>query len=200
MELILVRHAEAESRETDDGTPADPGLTTRGRDQAAAAAAWFARESIDRILSSPSRRARQTAEALEARVGIAVEIDPRLSEVDPLARSYRSIEAERARGGEGYRRRVAAYQEDPRLVALSERVDASLSEWAQRTPGGRVVVFCHGGVINVWTRLVLGMTPGVLFEPRNASGQRFLISREGVRTLRSLNEVAYLEFFESSSR
>jgi probable phosphoglycerate mutase len=192
VELILVRHAEAESRSTGDGTPADPGLTRRGHIQAEAVALWLTREPIDRIVSSPSRRALETAEPTLARTGLELEIDERLCEIDPEASHYLSIEEERARDQTKFRQRIAAYQVDPRIVALSSRVEEGLSDWAARTPGGRVVVFCHGGVVNVWTRSVLGMTPGVLFEPENASSHRYLVSRKGVRGVRSLNEVAYL--------
>ena len=65
MDLILWRHAEAE-----DGVPdAARELTKRGRKQAAQVAAWL-RERLPsdcRILSSPARRAQQTADALELR-------------------------------------------------------------------------------------------------------------------------------------
>jgi 2,3-bisphosphoglycerate-dependent phosphoglycerate mutase len=192
VELILVRHAEAENRESDDGSRVDPALTSTGRDQAVAVARWLAREPIDRIVSSPSRRARETAEPMVKLTGLEPSIDSRLCEIDPDASQYLSIEAERALGRERYRKRVAAYQADPRITALSQRVDEGLTDWAQRTPGGRVVVFCHGGVVNVFTRLVLGMTPGILFEAQNASCHRFLVSSRGVRSVRSLNEVAYL--------
>jgi probable phosphoglycerate mutase len=192
VELILVRHAEAENVVNDDGARADPGLTSRGFAQAEAVARWLVREPIDRVVSSPSRRARETAGPTLARTGLEMEIDERLCEIDPDASHYLSIEEERARDHEKFRKRIAAYQVDPRIVALSSRVEEGLAEWAERTPGGRVVVFCHGGVVNVWTRRVLGMTPGFLFEAQNASSHRYLVSRQGVRGVRSLNETAYL--------
>ncbi len=192
MELILVRHAEAENVETGDGTPADPGLTPRGRAQAEAVAHWLDREPIDRIVSSPSRRARDTAAPMAALLAQELSVDARLAEIDPTASHYLSIEEERARDRDRFRKRIAAYQVDPRIEALSQRVEESLTNWAQETPGGRVVVFCHGGVVNVWTRSVLGMTPGFLFEAHNASSHRFLVSSQGARGIRSLNEVAYL--------
>ena len=49
------------------------------------------------------------------------------------------------------------------------------------------------GVVHVWTRTVLGLGPGMLFEAQNASSHRYLVSRKGARGLRSLNEVAYLD-------
>jgi len=199
VELILIRHAEAETAETPDGSPADPGLTPRGREQAHAVARWLARKPIDRILSSPARRARETAEATAIRTGLELKIDPRLREIDPEASRYVSIGEERARGSEGYQARVAAYRNDPRLVELSERVDRALSEWSTRHAGGRIVVFCHGGVINVWTCLILGLSPALLFEAQNVGSHRFLISRSGLRSIQSLNETAYLDWASSET-
>lgn len=192
MELVLIRHAEAESQYASKGRPADPGLTTRGYEQARAVAGWLGREPLAAIVSSPSRRARETAEASGEFFGLETLIDPRISEIDPLATRYRSIEQERAMDLEAYRRRIASYQADPRLAELSERVEASLLAWAKRYAGARVAVFCHGGVINVWTRRVLGLSPGMLFEARNGSIQRYLVSREGELGLKSLNEIGHL--------
>lgn len=119
-------------------------------------------------------------------------IDPRLAEIDPAATRYRSVESERAHDPAAYRERVAAYRGDARLVGLSERVDEALAEWAGRHAGGRVVVFCHGGVINVFACRVLGLAPDLVLEAAHVSCHRFLASREGVRSIRSLNETAYL--------
>jgi phosphohistidine phosphatase len=62
LNLVLWRHAEAE-----DGLPDDERrLTARGRRQAAAMASWLDQQlpRPRRVLSSPARRARETAAAL----------------------------------------------------------------------------------------------------------------------------------------
>jgi probable phosphoglycerate mutase len=59
-------------------------------------------------------------------------------------------------------------------------------------PGGKVAVFCHGGVINVWAAHVLGMEPRVFFEADYTSLNRFLAARSGQRAVVSLNERAHL--------
>ncbi|MEM9177916.1 MAG: histidine phosphatase family protein, partial [Myxococcota bacterium] len=72
MELILVRHAEPRAGESGDPDPNDPPLGSRGRAQAARVADWLARSSLDRVISSPLRRARETAEVTAERVGLSV--------------------------------------------------------------------------------------------------------------------------------
>ncbi len=199
MELVLARHAEAATVRTQDGSGADPGLTDRGRTQAQRLADWLAREPIDRLVSSPALRARETLAPLADRLGRESVVDPRLTELDRGATHYESIESMRERGREAYLESVAAYRQDPGLPALAERVDLALSEWASRTPGGRVVVVCHGGVINVFACRVLGLPIGLFLDAQPASSHRFRISRRGVRSVYSLNETAYLERADAES-
>ena len=56
-------------------------LTDRGHEQAAAAARWLAQGEFDRLISSPMRRARQTAAAIAEATGMEVEIDDGIHEL-----------------------------------------------------------------------------------------------------------------------
>ena len=60
-------------------------------------------------------------------------------------------------------------------------------------PGKTVAVFCHGGVVNVWTAHVLGMAPRLFFEPVYASVHRYLCASTGQRNIVSLNERCHLD-------
>lgn len=56
-------------------------------------------------------------------------------------------------------------------------------------PGQTVLVVCHGAVINAYLGDVIG-TPRLLwFEPRYTSLHRVLISRRGLRSVETVNEV-----------
>ena len=76
--LILVRHGEAAAGWAAD---ADPGLSDRGRAQAAAMAASLAPKGPLPIVVSPLRRTRETAAPLEAEWGMGARIDPRVGEI-----------------------------------------------------------------------------------------------------------------------
>ncbi|WP_290651224.1 histidine phosphatase family protein [Aquisalimonas sp.] len=78
--LYLVRHGRAASSWHE---ARDPGLDETGRNQAEALA-----ERLDqrigqalRVVTSPLRRARETAEPLARRWGVAAEVEPRVAEV-----------------------------------------------------------------------------------------------------------------------
>lgn len=77
MRLLLVRHAEAAP-----GTPDEERLLTpRGRTQARALGERLAREGVrpDVLLTSPLRRARETAELLGRALGLVPEDERRLA-------------------------------------------------------------------------------------------------------------------------
>lgn len=77
--LFLIRHAEPEAQW--GGADADPGLTKSGKAEAAAAGERMTRHGSMKIISSPLKRARDTATAVAAAMGGQVHIDPRIGEV-----------------------------------------------------------------------------------------------------------------------
>jgi phosphohistidine phosphatase len=80
MELILWRHADAE-----EGVPdLDRNLTTKGRKQAARVADWLQHRLPSKfvLLSSPARRASQTAEALRPEFRVMESLAPGASAAD----------------------------------------------------------------------------------------------------------------------
>jgi len=80
MELVLWRHADAE-----EGVPdLDRNLTAKGRKQAARVAEWLQQRlpSNFLLLSSPARRAQQTAEALRPEFRVLERLAPGASPVD----------------------------------------------------------------------------------------------------------------------
>ncbi len=197
MELLVIRHAEpvrVTAAET-GGAPADPGLTDRGREQSRRLAGWLAPEGVDRVVSSPLRRAVETAAPLAAVIGADVEIDDELCEYDRAADSYIPVEEMRAEKDERWLAMVEGRWEDfggehperfrARIVPCLERIIGS-------SPGGRVAVVCHGGVINVYLAAVLGLDRHLWFEPGYTSINRVRAARSGARSIAGLNETAHL--------
>jgi broad specificity phosphatase PhoE len=83
LRLYLIRHAEPES--TWGGGDPDPGLSEKGRRQAEAArdALLALPDALrpERVVSSPLRRCRETAERYAEAIGAEVVIDPRVGEI-----------------------------------------------------------------------------------------------------------------------
>lgn len=83
--IYLIRHAKPASAWSDDGGEPDPGLDETGRAQAQAARdhlmALPADERPRRVVSSPLRRCRETAQPLADALGVEIEVDPRVGEI-----------------------------------------------------------------------------------------------------------------------
>jgi broad specificity phosphatase PhoE len=129
---------------------ADPCLNATGREQAAELGESLAGSGIDAVVSSDLRRAAQTAEIAAARLGLPVELDPRLREVDVGEWSGLTSAEVEARYPDGYRRRHAGttgWDHGEDLDAMGERVVAALLDLAARYSDRRVLVVTHGGPV-----------------------------------------------------
>jgi broad specificity phosphatase PhoE len=196
MELLWVRHGEPERIASGTGVPADPALTGRGREQAERLAAWLAPEPIDVVLSSPMRRAVETAAPIALAHGLDVQIAPGLIEYDAKSDSYIPMEELRERNDPHlmamYEGRWEEFGAEPAPV-FRARITAAVEEIVETHAGRRVVAVCHGGVINVAFAIALGLDRHLWFEPHYSSLSRMVASRTGARTVASLNERAHLE-------
>lgn len=192
MELILVRHGLPVREELETGR-ADPPLSETGRAQSERVALWLADAPVDAVYSSTMQRARQTAQPYAAAIGLEVVEREGIAEFDRHESSYVPLEELRAEDPEAWRAFVAGgYNEQVDIHQFHAEVVNSLEQLIARHAGQRIAVFCHGGVINVWTAHVIGITPRLFFEPAYTSIHRFLCARSGERNLVSLNETGHL--------
>jgi 2,3-bisphosphoglycerate-dependent phosphoglycerate mutase len=196
VDLLLIRHAEPERIPpgTSDA-PADPVLTERGREQAGRLAQWLAHEALDAVVSSPLRRARETAEVVGSELGIDVEVVDDLMEYDARADYYIPVEELRETRDHHWRAMVEGRWEefggeDPER--FQRRIVPCVDALIERFPGGRVAAVCHGGVINVYLAQLLGLERHLWFEPGSTSISRVAASRTGERSVVTLNETAHL--------
>lgn len=187
MELILIRHGlPVRSAET-----SDPPLSENGHDQARRVAAVLARERIDGVYSSTMRRAVQTAEPFAAAAGHGIETHEGIVEFDRDSGQYTPME-ELKRDNYAAWQAFVAGESGADIAAFQAKVVDTLEGIIAANSGRTVAVFCHGGVINVWTAHVLEMKPRLFFEPVYTSVHRYLCARSGQRNIVSLNDTAHL--------
>lgn len=189
MELLLIRHALPERVETPDGSPADPPLSAQGLQQARRLADWLADEPIDRIYTSPLRRARETAKPLSQVRALDLDVEPRIAEYDQNADHYIPLEQLKR---EDYPRWLAfvrgGYNDMTDFARFHEDVVTAVEEIILANQGARVAIVCHGGVINAWAAHVLGLSPRLFFDADYVSVNRFMAARSGERSVHTLNE------------
>jgi broad specificity phosphatase PhoE len=187
MQVILIRHALPLRSEHGEGS--DPELSPDGVAQIARLPEALARFPISRVVSSPQRRAIQTAEPVAAARDLQVEIDDRFAEYDRDLPHYIPVEQIRAENPEEWARMAegrlpSAVDED----AFRARVRAAVADLvAAGDPDDTVAVFSHGGVINLLLHEVLGTTRLLSFPVDYASVTRLLYSRTGQATVASVN-------------
>ena len=150
--LLLVRHGETDWNA--DGRlqgQTDRPLSDFGRRQAQRLADELADEELEAIYASDLSRARQTAEILGGRLGLAIVLDPDLREKDwGTWEGLTAIERDRV---EFVGESTEAHQ---------ERILRALSRIAERHPGGRVLVVTHGGSMRRAQTAALGMAMPVV--------------------------------------
>jgi probable phosphoglycerate mutase len=196
MELLLIRHAEPVRIVAGEVEgPADPGLTPRGQDQAMRLAAWLGGEQIDAVVTSPLRRACETAAPLAAALGIEPEVDEGVAEYDAHSGEYIPIEELRELKDERWYATIEGRWTDVGGIdphEFQKRVVPAVESLIGRHAGQRVAVIAHGGMINVYLAHVLEIHRMLWFHPEYTSISRVHAARSGVRSLATLNETAHL--------
>jgi exopolyphosphatase/guanosine-5'-triphosphate,3'-diphosphate pyrophosphatase len=87
LSLYLVRHAKALKRSRWSGADRMRPIGRSGHAQARQIAARLTSHPVERVISSPYLRCRQTLEPLAATLGLRLEIDERLAEGEPTAKA-----------------------------------------------------------------------------------------------------------------
>jgi alpha-ribazole phosphatase len=169
VELVLVRHAEAadEARGRCYGR-LDVGLSAAGRTQCGGLAATLASLRVDAVVSSPLRRARDTASVIAEPHGLRVQVRDGLGELDfgeVEGMTYDEIAASRPQlyaqwmsapttvvfpGGESY-------------AELQARVAEAVSALRDDFDGRTVVAVTHGGPIRAVLVDILGLPADRMF-------------------------------------
>ena len=192
-ELLLLRHALPLSGH------ADPGLSDVGLAQANRLAHWLTRSRIDAVVTSPLRRARETAAPIEASLTLTAEVihDLREWELDDPNQVYDALED--------------MATDDPRALAVAEgRYDDFVPEldklaFQRRTVTAiedvfmryqhhsRVVVCTHGGFISAYLAHVIGARQVMWFNAEYTGVSRVVRLPSGRVVVRSVNETGHFE-------
>jgi 2,3-bisphosphoglycerate-dependent phosphoglycerate mutase len=194
MELLLVRHALPVRQVNTDG-PADPELSEIGHEQAKHLAAYLRTEAIHALYASPMRRARETATPLAQVTGLPMTIVDKVAEFDRHHGEYIPAEEMKATNHPRWQAmmRGEALETDIPPEEFHRDVVTAVDGLIDAHPGEKIAVVCHGGVINAYLSHVLGLSPSSgFFYPNYTSIHRVAASRNGHRSIVTVNETAHL--------
>ena len=184
MQLLIIRHALPLRSEPGQGS--DPDLSEDGIEQAKRLPDALARFPISRVVSSPQRRAIQTAQPVADALGLSIDVDKRLAEYDYELSHYVPIEE-------------ASEEDVQRLIdghlpgkvdekAFIERVNAGVADIvAAADHEDTVALFSHGGVINAVVHTIMQTQRLLCVQVDYAGVTRLLSSRKGTLGVASVN-------------
>ncbi|MFI6904967.1 histidine phosphatase family protein [Nonomuraea sp. NPDC050394] len=199
--LLLLRHGETPlSVERRFSGLGDAELTANGLAQAAAAAERLSREPyrLDVIVSSPLKRARQTAEAVAARAGLGVEVDEDLRETDFGAWEGHTFTEIQRRWPE----ELAAWLAEPSVAPpdgesfaeAARRVQRVRDRLVEQYLGKTVLVVSHVTPIKMLLRFALMAPPAALYRMHLDLACLSLVDyyADGNAVVKAFNDTAHL--------
>ncbi|WP_280296332.1 bifunctional RNase H/acid phosphatase [Nocardia abscessus] len=198
--LLLLRHGQTElSVQRRYSGRGNPPLTPLGREQAARAAKMLAAKGgITAVVSSPLGRARETAEAAAAALGVPVEVHDGLIETDFGVWEGLTFAEAAQRDPDLHARWIG----DPTVAApggesfeeVTGRVDAARRDLLERYPGANLVVVSHVTPIKTLLRLALDVGPALLYRLHLdlASLSIAEFYPDGGSSVRLVNDTSYL--------
>ena len=184
MQLLLVRHALPLRSEAGQGS--DPELSEAGVEQANRLPEALKRFPVARVVSSPQRRALQTAAPVAEALGLPIDVDDRLAEYDRDLEHYTPIEEA---SEEDIARLISGHlpggvDED----AFIDRVIAGLEGVvAAGDHDQTVAVFTHGGVINAAVHRIMATERLLCVQVDYVGITRLLSHRDGKLSVASIN-------------
>jgi broad specificity phosphatase PhoE/ribonuclease HI len=176
----------------------DAALTDRGRAQATAAARRLAELSIDAVISSPVRRARQSAEAVAVALGMEVVVEPGFAETDfGDWQGFTFAEVHEKWPGQ-----LQHWLDDPSVAppggesqdATDQRVLEARESMLSSYAGATVVVVSHVTPIKLLIRSALDAPSHALFRMQLSPGSLSVIDwfDAGHDVLRMFNDTSHL--------
>jgi probable phosphoglycerate mutase len=195
----LLRHGRTEhTPERRFSGSSDLPLSELGRADAAAAARHLAGRGVDVIVASPLQRARQTAEAAAEVLGVPVEVDRDLRELDFGAWEGMTGEEARASSPLAFRRWSGAIDVRPpggeSVADVSARVSRARARILERHAGKTVLLVSHVTPIKLLLAAGLGVGDEIVHRVflEAASLSTVTWSSDGRASVRLVNDTSHL--------
>jgi broad specificity phosphatase PhoE len=202
--LYLIRHGQSASNQArEEGRLGmyDPPLTEVGYAQAERVGEKMAAYGVDAIYASPLQRAYNTAVPIAKRTGLEIKVVDDIQEINEPDRDG-SIDPNLNRETADHRAIKARFEAEPTWDNLPggessahfrERIARGIAQIVEECPGKRVAIACHGGVIQTYVAMVLGLDKNDFpFYAFNASITS-IRAWQDKRALWRLNDLAHLE-------
>ncbi|HEX6032403.1 MAG TPA: histidine phosphatase family protein [Tepidiformaceae bacterium] len=206
-EILLVRHGEQQFRDNIPlGEALDAPLSELGRRQAEAVGERLKPARLGAVYCSPMKRAHDTAQAIAKHHGLEPIVRPELTEIDLWQRApqdkglldiysrdelvdiYREVRETR-------RHDAYPHVEDPE--AFRKRIVGAIDQIAAEAEGQRIVIACHGGVINTYLSHLFKSAYDNLV-PVHHTSITVVRAADSRREVLTINDYSHVMAFQSS--
>lgn len=162
MRLLVTRHGQTDwNVENKVCGRTDVSLTQEGQEQAKKMAALARKHQPDLIISSPMKRALETAKAAAESCGVEITVDERLIEQD--FGCFEGVDRKDPGFLENKRHFAYRYPGGESMLQLAHRVYSLLDEIKERYSDKTVLLVCHGAVCRVLHSYFADMTNDEFF-------------------------------------
>lgn len=203
--VTLVRHGQ---QRFDANGPVsellDPPLSDLGRSQARLVGMALSTERVDVVYASPLQRALDTGREIARHHRLEPIVVPDLKEVgvfEQIPHDRTPLDYIGRQALAGIRQRMIiekswdVYPHSESSYDFRKRVINAIEGIIATHPNERVVIACHGGVINTYIGHVIGSRYDMFFRPAHTS-MNIVAAAEGIRALYRLNDVYHLRTAE----
>lgn len=201
LELVLVRHGQQiplQDRADDEQT--DPPLSAIGLRQIEAVGHHLADESIDAVYSSHLVRAHDTGKAIAKHHNLDVTVLEDLREIElvpdlPKGQTWAELNQrpDWVAAGEEFVRtgQWSSFPFSETTDSFRTRITAAFNQVFENHSSGKVVIACHGGVINTFVAQLLEIERDFWFRTAHCAVNRVLVG-DGRLAVWNLNETHHV--------
>jgi broad specificity phosphatase PhoE len=180
--IYLVRHGANDVLQNSIAGRA-PGisLNEQGRAEAGRAAAFLARKRVQRIVSSPMERARETASPLARLTGLTIETWQEFNEIDFgdwTGRTFAELDPLNSWKRWNAHRSAGTAPNGESMIEVQARVVAGMERLRRDNRGQSVAVFSHGDLIRSAILHYLGMSMDLVLRLQIDPGSISIIELE----------------------
>ncbi len=201
--LFLIRHGATKANESRpyvlQGRNMDLPLSETGRRQAEQLGRFLAQRNIARVVSSPMKRAVETAQAVAQPHGLTVEVCEELTECDVGRWEGMDWDSIMQQYPDEYQRFMDnpaehGYLEGETYSDVLHRVQPALQKIIEQAEGRPTVVVAHNVVNRAYLSTLLGIELRKAKSiPQNNTGVNVIRQRDGELKLLTLNAVFHLD-------
>ena len=202
--LYLIRHGQSGgnvAREEGRLSEYDPPLTPAGEEQARRLGERMAAYGVDAIYSSPLQRAYNTGMAIARHTGHQIVVVDDLQEINEPLKERPSDPRQPLPDGLTHAAVKAKFEQDPvwdnlpgseNSTHFRERITRAIDRIVAENPGKKVAITCHGGVIQSYVGIILGLRSDFPFYCFNASITS-IRAHADKRVIWRLNDLGHLD-------